>query len=75
MAYRDDVDFKDFIEYNDLGLPLAHAIASEYVEPKKIAIDFVNETFSMLLDSLNIPDSNFDSLDQMLSVASDGDTE
>ena len=41
MEYRDDVEFKDFIEYNDLGLPLAYAIAEGIVEKTDIASNFI----------------------------------
>ena len=27
INYRDDEDFTDFIEYNDIGLPLAYFVA------------------------------------------------
>jgi hypothetical protein len=32
LDYRDDEEFTDFIEYNDLGLPLAYAISTKIVE-------------------------------------------
>ena len=28
LHYRDDDEFKEFAEYNDLGLPLAHVCAT-----------------------------------------------
>ncbi len=32
LDYRDDEEFTDFIEYNDLGLPLAYAISNDIVK-------------------------------------------
>jgi hypothetical protein len=32
MNYRDHEDWKDFIEYNDLGLPLAYMLDNQVVE-------------------------------------------
>jgi hypothetical protein len=75
MNYRNADGFKEFLEYNDLGLPLSYAIANGMAEPKDLATDLVNETFDLLLESLDVPDSNFDSLDQLLSVGLENDIE
>lgn len=66
MEYRDDVEFKDFIEYNDLGLPLAYAIAEGIVEKTDIASNFINEAFDILLSALGVEDTGFDSLEDLL---------
>ena len=68
MDYRDDEDFKDFVEYNDLGLPLAYAIANNIVESNSLAEQFVEETFRLLLLGLEIKeDTGFDNLEDVLS--------
>ena len=37
LKYRADYpDLEDFIEYNDLGLPIAYAIANDIVKPLDI---------------------------------------
>lgn len=64
--YRDDEEFTDFIEYNDLGLPLAYAIANGIVEDNQIAQGFVLETFRLLLAGLEIEDSGFETLQDVL---------
>ena len=56
----------DFIEYNDLGLPLAFAIAENIVEVTPVAEQYVNETWDLFLAGLEIEDLGFDTLDQML---------
>ena len=33
INYRDDEQFQDFIEYNDLGLPLGYLINTELATP------------------------------------------
>jgi hypothetical protein len=66
LNYRDDEEFKDFTEYNDLGLPLAYAIANKIVEPTPVAEKFVNETFDLLLAGLGIEDTGFELLDDLL---------
>jgi hypothetical protein len=41
MDYRNDEDFSDFVEYNDLGLPLAYAVSNNIVETTPIVEQFV----------------------------------
>lgn len=65
INYKSDLQFKDFIQYNDLGLPLSYAISSGIVEPTKLAKGFINETFDLLLEAMNIEDEGFDSLDDL----------
>lgn len=65
--YRTDDEFKDFVEYNDMGLPLAYFIAEDIVKPNTIAEKFVNETFDLLLAGLGIEDTGFESLTDLLA--------
>lgn len=69
LNYRSDVEFDDFIEYNDLGLPLAYAIANNIVKSTEMAQSFIEETFDLFLASLEIEDTGFDSLDELLNSA------
>ena len=67
LNYRDDEEFQDYIQYNDLGLPLAYAISNEIVEETPLARGFVEEAFSLLLSGLDIEkDYGFDTLDAIL---------
>jgi hypothetical protein len=67
LNYRDDEEFQDFIEYNDLGLPLAYAISSNIVPSTDKAKNFIEETFALLLSGLDIQeDTGFDNLDDLL---------
>lgn len=68
MDYRQDEQFKDFIEYNDLGLPLAYAVYTEMVEPKDLSVKMINETFDVLLSGLGYEkDEGFETLDDVLN--------
>ena len=69
LKYRSEEEFEDFLEYNDLGLPIAYAIANDIVKPLDLAKSFVDETFDLLLVSLGIEDDNWENLDQMLSIS------
>jgi hypothetical protein len=70
LNYREDEEFIDFCEYNDLGLPLSYAIANGIVDnPNELAIKFVEETFDLLLAGLEIQeDSGYETLDDLLSA-------
>lgn len=67
MNYKQDVEFVDFIEYNDLGLPLAYAISNSIVKTTEVAQGYVDETFELLLAALEIEeDTGFETLDDLL---------
>jgi len=66
MDYRDEVEFKDFIDYNDLGLPLAYAISEGIVEKSDIASNFINEAFDILLSALGVQDTGYETLEDLL---------
>lgn len=69
LNYRNDSEFEDFIQYNDLGLPLAYAINAGIVVISDRATEFINETFALLLAGLDIQeDTGFESLDDILQL-------
>lgn len=69
IAYKGDDEFRDFFEYNDLGLPIAYALSVDVVKTTAKAEAFVNETFDLLLSALELEDEGFDSLDDILGIA------
>jgi ATP-dependent exoDNAse (exonuclease V) alpha subunit len=69
LDYRDSEDFKDFIEYNDLGLPIAYAIANSIVDTSPMAEQFINESFRLLIAVLKLEDTGFNNLNDMLDAA------
>lgn len=72
MTYRYDDDFQYFMEYADLGLPLAYSIANQIVKTTPEAERFIEDTFAMLLDTLNIEqDTGFESLNHVLDNSSE----
>jgi hypothetical protein len=66
MNYRDDEDLKDFVEYNDLGLPLAYFLMNELVLPTKQSELYIDETYNLLIASLGVEDVEWTSLDELL---------
>lgn len=78
LNYRDDEEFSDFCEYNDLGLPLAYAVSADIITISKQATAFIEETFDLLVAALDIEDTGFESLDEMLEKSEeekDGNTD
>ena len=69
MNYRDDENFQDFIEYNDLGLPLAYLISANIVESNDYGNRFVEEAFDLLLVGLDVEDTGFETLDELFEYA------
>ena len=66
MNYRDDEDLKDFVEYNDLGLPLAYFLMNEIVLPTSQSELYINETYDLFIASLQVEDREWESLDELL---------
>lgn len=67
IEYRDQEDFKDFISYNDLGLPLSFMVSEGIVTANDKTSIMVNETFELFLATLGVElDTGFDSLDDLL---------
>lgn len=69
LNYRGDEGFEGFIEYNDLGLPLAYMLDAKIVKPdSELCTGFINETFELLLAALDLEeDFGFGLLDEMLN--------
>lgn len=69
LDYRDDEEFTDFIEYNDLGLPLAYAVSTDIVKITAQAEKMIGETFDLLLVGLEIEDTGFEDLEEVLAAS------
>lgn len=66
INFRDQEEFADFIEYNDIGLPLAYYIHTEIVLPTQQAEMYVEETFNLLCAALDLDlDGDYESLNEM----------
>lgn len=69
LGYKNDQNFEDFFSYNDLGLPLAYAISNGIVKATELSNKFIDETFTLLLASLEIEDEGYDGLDDIFLMA------
>lgn len=67
MDYRSEDEFEDFIQYNDLGLPLAFFIKENIVKSTPTAEIYINETFDLFIMALEAdPNENYESLEDLL---------
>jgi len=60
-------ELTEFKEYNDLGLPLAYAVSKQLIELKKEGTDFVEETWKLLCQMLQVdPEGDYEDSDDIL---------
>lgn len=73
MNYRKDEEFEDFIEYNDIGLPLAYFIHANIVIPQEEARGFIEETYNLFIAALGLVDKEeYKTLNDLLRDADQG---
>lgn len=66
MNHRDDEELQDFIEYNDLGLPLAYILTSGLAAPVEESSVYIEETFNLLVFALGKdPEQEYNSLSDL----------
>lgn len=66
--YKEDNDFKDFIEFNDLGLPLAYMVRENLAVPSDDGSRYIMETWQLFLTGLGIDDTGFANLNEVLDL-------
>ena len=59
--YKEDEDFKDFIDFNDLGLPLAYFISEDLCQVSDDGARYITETWQLFLASMDLQDTGWDS--------------
>jgi len=61
IQYRDDKGFKPFMEYNDLGLPLAYLFMEGLTSGlSDTGVMYVNETFDLFMSTLEISEEDLE---------------
>lgn len=64
LEFKEDKDFSAFIEYNDIGLPLAYCHANGLVtEVSDLGEDYIKETLDMFFKLLEITEEEVDEMD------------
>jgi len=73
--FKEDTDLKDFIDFNDLGLPLAYFVSESLAEVSDDGARYITETWQLLLASMDLEDDDWNSLDQMFAAKIEGTSE
>ena len=67
LNYRDENQFKEFAEYNDIGLPIAHLVHTGLCNMNKEAEVYVEETYDLLVSAMGVePDLDYHTIEDML---------
>ncbi len=68
IDFREDQDLKPFVEYNDVGLPLAYFIAEGLVTSTPLSEQYINETFEIFLQAMNVTEEELEGVDNLTAL-------
>ena len=71
--YGQDPEFRDFVEFNDLGLPLAYLSSEGLCELSTDGERYIEETWTLFIKSLGIEDTGFEDIDEVFQAALDNE--
>lgn len=61
IEFKEDPDFEAFVQYNDVGLPLAYYLEEGLcTELSPLGEQYITETFAMLIDLLGVTEEEID---------------
>jgi hypothetical protein len=63
---KEEDEWSEFFEYNDLSLPLAFAFAEEIIDLTPKLEQYVNETWDLLLKGMDIEDVGYEHFDELV---------
>ena len=67
LNYRDENQFKDFAEYNDIGLPIAHLVHTGLCTMNKEGELYIEETYDLLIAAMDVdPNELYETIDDMI---------
>lgn len=67
LNYRDEEQFKEFADYNDIGLPIAHLVHTGLCNMNKEAELYIEETYDLLIAAMGVdPDEVYETIDDMI---------
>ncbi len=67
--YQEDERFEEFIAFNDIGLPLAYMVSNELCELTEEGTRYINETWKLFLEELEVSDVGYEDLESLLESA------
>jgi hypothetical protein len=73
--YKHDEELVDFMDFNDLGLPLAYFASENLCEVSDDGARYIIETWQLFLASMDVEDTGWDSLDEMFASKIEDDSQ
>ena len=67
--HRQDPEFLDFAEFNDLGLPLANVYYQGLCDLRPEGTKYIEETWELFLELLDVEDTGFENINQIVTSA------
>ena len=67
INYREDSELKDFLEFNDIGLPLAYLASEGLCDISDDGKKYVAESWEMFLLAMGITDEGFENLGEIFA--------
>ena len=67
VNFKIDDEWSDFMDYNDLGLPLAFAFAEGIINRTPTLEQYINETWALFIEALDIEDEGFARLEDIFT--------
>ena len=68
-TYSEQKNFKDFMEFNDIGLPLAYFVDANLCEVSDDGVRYINETWDLFLAALELEDIGYNDLEHVFHEA------
>lgn len=60
IDFREDENFSAFMDYNDIGVPMAYYIAEGLVNPTPLGEQYVEESIDMMFKLLEVTEAEVD---------------
>ena len=67
--YKSDEQFQDFVEYNDVGLPLAYMYQERLCDLTADGENYIEETWTLFIQALGVEDVGFENINEVFASA------
>jgi hypothetical protein len=67
LNYRDEDQFREFADYNDIGLPIAHLVHTGLCTMNNEGKIYVEETYDLLIAAMGVdPEESYETIEDMV---------
>ena len=68
VGLKSETEWRDFIWYNDVGLPLAFAFSEQIITHTVELEKYINETWDLLLEAMELEDIGFEDIQDLFDA-------